>query len=132
MLSATGLDVTRRPYAELFHGTERFTRSTRRRLEGVIGRGLSGRRTSAISMRSAIGSATRELLAQGLDPVTTLAVLGAVVEAAGRACAADRTSLISGQPTWVQLRSRVLASAETLLATLTLAEAGAGHRLQVQ
>jgi hypothetical protein len=76
-------------------------------------------------MRSAVGSATRELLAEGLDSAATLAVLGDVVEAAGRAGAADRTSLISGQSAWVPVRFRVLEAAETLLASFTPAEAGA-------
>jgi hypothetical protein len=110
--------MTRRRYQDLFHGTERFSKSTRLCLERVIGGVLAGRRTSAVVMRNAVGRATRELLAEGLDAVATLAVLGAVVEAAGRGCAADRTSLISGQPTWVPVRSRVLASAETELVLL--------------
>jgi hypothetical protein len=111
-------DVTRRPFQDLFHGTERFSKGTRRRLERAIGGVLIGGRTSAFTMRNAVGSATRELLAEGLDPVATLAVLSALVEAAGRAGTADRTSLISGQPTWVPVRSRVLASAETELLLL--------------
>jgi hypothetical protein len=112
--------MTRRQYQELFHDTGRFTPGTRTRLERAIGRVLSGGRTSVCTMRSAVASATRELLAEGLNSFATLAVLGAVVENAGRSSSADRSSLISGQPMWMPVRTRVLASAESELASQIL------------
>ena len=107
--------MARRQYEELFHGTARFSRSTRRRLERAVGRVLLGGRTSAVVMRSVVASATAELLAQGLDAVAALAVLGSVVEDAGRGCGADRSSLVSGEPVWLPVRTRVLASAAMAL-----------------
>jgi hypothetical protein len=106
----------RRKYQELFNGTGRFTASTRTCLERAVGRALFGHKCAAKPLRSAVHSATRELQAQGLDDAATLAVLGAVVEDAGRACRADRSSLISGDPLWMPVRTRVLASARRELA----------------
>ena len=44
--------------------------------------------------------------------------LGAIVESAGRSCAADRRSLVSGLPFWQSVKTRVLACAEEELARL--------------
>ena len=90
--------MARRKYQELFSGTGRFTPGTRTNLERTVGRALHGHKGSTLPLRSAVSSATRELLAQGLDAAATLTMLGAVVETAGRGCGADRASLMSGEP----------------------------------
>ena len=113
--------MTRRKYQDLFSGTGRFTATTRTCLERALGKALFGHKGSNMPLRSAVHSATRELRVQGLDSEATLAVLSAVVENAGRACRADRTSLISGEPFWMPVRDRVLESAEHELAQHALA-----------
>jgi hypothetical protein len=114
--------MARRKYQELFSGTGRFTANTRTCLERAVGRALYGHKGSTMPLRSAVYTATRELRAEGLDAAATLAVLGAVVENAGRACGADRSSLMSGHPVWVPLQQRVLA-----LVRLELAGGRGGH-----
>jgi hypothetical protein len=113
--------MARRKYQELFSGTARFTANTRTCLERSVGRALFGHKGSTMPLRSAVYSATRELRVEGLDGAATLAVLGAVVEHAGRACGADRSSLISGEPLWMPVRARVLESAQHELAQHELA-----------
>jgi hypothetical protein len=103
--------MTRGRYQELFWGTERFTPRTRMCLERAVGRALFGQKSDGWPLRSAVSHAVHELCAQGLDAPQVLAALGAVVEDAGRACEADRTSLVSGEPTWMSVRTRVLAIA---------------------
>ena len=108
--------MARRKYQELFSGTARFTASTRMCLERAVGRALFGHKGGTMPLRSAVYGATRELRAEGLDADATLVVLGAVVEAAGRACRADRSSLLTGEPLWMAVRALVLDSARHELA----------------
>ena len=109
--------MARRKYQELFSGTARFTANTRTCLERAVGKALFGGKGSTMPLRSAVYAATRELGAQGLDAAATLAVLSAVVENAGRACGADRPSLLSGEPLWMLIQTRVLESARLELAS---------------
>jgi hypothetical protein len=109
-----------RKYEELFSGTGRFTTGTRTRLERAIGRALFGYRGGLLPLRSAVRSATHELRGHGLADAAILAILAAVVENAGRSCGADRTALLTGEPTWMPLRTRVVASAEDALAALAV------------
>jgi hypothetical protein len=108
--------MARRKYQELFSGTARFTANTRTCLERTVGRALYGHKGATMPLRSAVYNATRELRAQGLDANATLAVLGAVVEAAGCGCRADRSSLLTGEPLWMAVRTLVLDSARHELA----------------
>jgi hypothetical protein len=103
--------MTRRKYQELFSGTGRFTANTRTCFERAVGRALFGLKGSTMPLRSAVYTATRELHTQGLDGESILAVLGLEVENAGRACGADRSSLLSGEPVWLLVQARVLESA---------------------
>jgi hypothetical protein len=105
-----------RLYEELFGETHHFSRGTRTRLEKSVGRALFGRKCDPSLLRSAVYRATRELRARGLDAAATLNVLAAMVENGGRACRADRASLLSGQPLWMAVRARVIESAEEELA----------------
>jgi hypothetical protein len=112
--------MSRRTYEDLFTRTACFTRSTRTRLERAVGSALYGRRCNPVALQSAVHSATRELHVSGLDDETTLALLGSVVEDAGRSCGADRSSLMSGEPVWLSVQTRVLDSARRELAALAL------------
>src|SRR5689334_6163376 len=96
---------------------DRLTMSTR----GRFGRALidalrGGRRMSRRQLSDAVGDASRELRSGGLDDPGVLAFLGAVVEDTGRACGADRPSLLSGQLRWMPVRARVLEVASFALA----------------
>jgi len=91
---------------------ERLTRSTRGRLGRALVDALRGRSHSCRrQLDDAVGDASRELRSGGLDDPAVFAFLGAVVEDTGRACGADRPSLISGQLRWVPVRARVLEAA---------------------
>jgi hypothetical protein len=104
--------MARRPYQELFRDDGCFTAGTRTCLERSLGRALLGRKSDPTRLQSAVNRATRELRVRGLDVAATLSVLGALVENAGRACGADRSSLLSGDPFWMGVRTRVLESAQ--------------------
>src|SRR5437867_12754270 len=107
--------MVHRKFQDLFTGTARFSANTRMCLERSVGRALFGHKCSTVPLRRAVYNATRELRVQGLDVAATLAVLGAIVEDAGRACGADRASLLSGEPLWMPVRIRVLESAHFAL-----------------
>jgi hypothetical protein len=102
------ITMAHRKYQELFWRTERFTPGTRTCLERAVGDALFGHRNDGWPLRAAVCRATRELRAQGLDVSAVLAILGVIVEDAGRACGADRSSLLSGEPLWMGVRTRVL------------------------
>lgn len=108
--------MVHRKYEELFRDTPRFSTGTRHCLERSLGRALFGVKSDPTVLRSAVCRATRELRAQGLDEAATLAVLTAMVEDGGRACGADRGSLLSGQPVWMAVRARVIESSRNELA----------------
>jgi hypothetical protein len=103
-------------FGDLFSGTERFTPRTRLCLERGLGNALLGRRGDGLVLRRAVERATRELLVQGLDAPDIMTMLASVVADAGRACRADRTALVSGEPTWMMVRHRVLGAAQDELA----------------
>jgi hypothetical protein len=103
--------MSHREYQELFKDSGWFTPGTRTCLERSVGRALFGRKSDPTRLRSAVHRATRELRVQGLDVTATLGVLGAFVENAGRGCGADRSSLLSGDPLWMLVQTRVLESA---------------------
>lgn len=102
-------------FPHLLHFAHRFTVSTGRRLERVFIRALVGRQVSVESLRGPVGDATRELRAAGLADQAVLDVLGELVEDTGRACGADRLSLISGEMRWMPLRAKVLGLASVTL-----------------
>jgi hypothetical protein len=108
--------MSRRRYSEYFSGTARFTLGTRTCLERAVGRALFNQKGNTLPLRSAVGRATRELRSEGLNAEAVLSVLGVVVEGAGYACGADRVSLISGEPGWIRVRTKVLESARLELA----------------
>ena len=62
-----------------------------------------------------MGDAATELRAVGLGDQAVLNRLGALVEDVGRACGADRPSLISGELRWMPVRAQVLSFARAAL-----------------
>ncbi|HEX3868486.1 MAG TPA: hypothetical protein VHV78_17100 [Gemmatimonadaceae bacterium] len=106
-----------RTFPELARRLDHFTTSTRTRLSRSLVHALRGRPQSSRSpLDDAIGDACRELRAEGLDDRAIVAFLGGLVEETGRACGADRPSLISGQLRWMPVRLRVLELVSGVLA----------------
>jgi hypothetical protein len=114
--------MARRKYQELFSTTGHFTSITQTSLERAVGKALLGRKTAIFTLRRAVYRATRELRVYGLTDGAILAVLGGLVEDAGRAGRADRTSLLSGEPAWMPVRTTVLEFAQHELAELLVNE----------
>ena len=118
------MNQANRSFPELAILTGRFTIRTRGRLARALVRSL---RSRAHSLRGplddAVREAIRELRAEGLDDRTILAFFGNLVEDAGRACGADRPSLMSGELGWVPVRARVLEFARSALGVPTQAAA---------
>jgi hypothetical protein len=112
---------------ELAQLTSRFSMSTQGRLMRALTHALRGRRgDSPASLRDSVADASLELRATGLDDDAILSVMGALVEDAGRACGADRPSLMSGELRWMPVRRRVLESVGDALAVPALSSAGSG------
>jgi hypothetical protein len=104
-------------YPELARLTERFTLGTRGRLARALVNALRGRRNDPRApLHDAVGHASHELRAAGLDDHAVLRYFGNLVENAGRACGADRPSLVSGEARWLPVRARVLQFASHALA----------------
>lgn len=101
---------------ELAGLTGALTKSTGGRLERALILTLRSRaHQSAARLNGAVGDASRELRAQGLSDHSVRAFFGHLVEEAGRACGADGHSLLSGQPRWMPVRTRVVALADAVL-----------------
>lgn len=121
-------------FPDTVHFSHRFTMSTGGRLERSLVRALRGPRgSSVLSLRNAVGDATRELRAAGLTDQAVLDVLGGLVEDTGRACGADRLSLISGELQWLPVRAQVLKLANAALhaAHVIREETTVGHAILV-
>jgi two-component sensor histidine kinase len=71
-------------------------------------------------LHDAVRDAIRELQAEGLNDEAILQFFGGLVADAGRACGADRPSLMSGESAWVPVRARLLGFVETELGVPTL------------
>jgi uncharacterized protein YbjT (DUF2867 family) len=113
-----------RSFPELAVLTHRFTMRTRSRLARALVRAL---RSHAHEFRGplhdAVREASRELRAEGLDDRAILTFFGGLVEDTGRACGADRPSLMSGEVRWVPVRDRVLEFARSALGSTVHASA---------
>lgn len=114
--------MTRRRFEHLFGTASPFSPRTQTRLENSLGRALLGYKAGAVPLRQAVCRATRELDVAGLDANATLTLLGSLVESAGRSCGADRASLMSGEPVWMQVHSQVLDAARRELALIATPE----------
>lgn len=105
-----------RDFPELARRLDHFTLSTRSRLSRSLVRALRGRRPDTrLPLNEAVDGACHELQVAGLDAEAIKAFLAALVEETGRACGADRPSLMSGEPRWMPVRSRVLDLADAAL-----------------
>jgi hypothetical protein len=98
-----------RTFPELALRPDHFSVSTRTRLSRFLVRALRGRRDASQSpLNQTIVDACNELRVAGLNDHDIVEFLGALVEEIGRACGADRPSLISGQLRWIPVQARVL------------------------
>ena len=98
-----------RAFPELTLRFDRFSVSTRARLSRALIRMLRGQRhVSRVPLNEAVVDGCHELRAAGLSDREITAFFGALVEDTGRACGADRPSLISGELRWVPVRAHVL------------------------
>jgi len=98
-----------RAFPELAARLDRFTVSTRASLSRALIRALRGhRRDSSATLNEAIRAGCRELRVAGTDDQAIMEFFAGFVEDTGRACGADRPSLMSGEPRWVPVRARVL------------------------
>lgn len=113
-----------RAFPELARRLGHFSASTRRRLSRSLVHALRGRRHhSRAPLDTAIGDGCIELRASGLDDRAIMEFLGGLVEETGRACGADRPSLLSGELRWRPVHTRVLAvAAEALKAGPSICE----------
>jgi hypothetical protein len=112
-------------YPELARSTERFTVSTRGRLTRALVHALRGcRHDSRTSLHDAVGDASHELQAAGLNDHAVLNYWDALVENTARACGANRRSLMSGELRWEPVRARVLEFASIALRRQTAGTAG--------
>ena len=115
-------------FPDSVHFAHRFTMSTGGRLERSFVRALRGPRgSSVILLRNAVSDATRELQADGLSDQAVLDVLGGLVEDTGRACGADRLSLITGELLWAPVLALVLKLARAALQALMCVSSNPVH-----
>ena len=63
---------------------------------------------SRTALNEAVVDGCHELRAQGLVDRDIMSFFSALVEELGRACGADRPSLMSGELRWIPVRARVL------------------------
>jgi hypothetical protein len=105
------IDVTQaaKQFPELARRLDRFSMSTRQRLSRALVDALRGRRHNArATLDDAVGDGCRELRYAGLGDQGIKEFFGALVEETGRACGADRPSLLSGELRWMPVQTRVL------------------------
>ena len=94
-----------------------LTVSTNGRLFRSLARVLRGQRHAPRrQLDDAVADASRELRSAGFADLLVLATLGAIVEDTGRACGADRPSLMTGELRWQPVQARVLEAARLALA----------------
>jgi len=115
------MNQSSRSFPELQVLTARFTIRTRGRLTRALVHALRRRANDFRGpLYDAVRDAIRELQAEGLDDGAILEFFGILVANAGRACGADRPSLVSGELAWVPVRAQVLGFARTTLGVPTL------------
>lgn len=106
------MNQTAYEFPQLADHRRRFTHSTHMRFGRALVDALRGqKRASSNQLEAAVGDASQELRLAGLDDAAVLALLGQIVEDTGRACGADRPSLLTGELRWVPVRRRVLTAA---------------------
>ncbi len=111
------MNQTIRGIPELSRRLDGFSSDTRKRLSWSLVHALRGRRRDARApLDDAVIDGCRELRAAGMNDQAILEFFGALVEETGRACGADRPSLVSGELRWVPVRARVLELVSAALA----------------
>ena len=108
-----------RRYPEMEHATGRLPDATRARLERALVHALSRNGTMLRALGEVSAEAARELCATGLQRDAALGILASLVEDTGRACGADRPSLLNGVRRWVFVQEKVLDAARAALPELT-------------
>ena len=86
-----------------------FAPRMRTRLDRAIGQALMSSARSAPALRRAVTAGAQQLRRSGYSTEAITTLFAALVEDAARARALDARSLVSGQPRWLDVRSRVLA-----------------------
>jgi hypothetical protein len=111
------VNQTQRDFPQLADLTRRFSTSTSGRLARALVHVLrTPGHSSATPLRNVIVDASHELRAGGMDDQAVLTFLGTLVEEAARACGANGRSVLSGEPRWMPIRTRVLSLANAALA----------------
>jgi hypothetical protein len=77
------------------------------RLERAVTQALVNPTRSLPTLRRAVIAATAELRRHEFDDVRIRELFGRLIEDVARSRALDATSIVSGQPRWVELTSRV-------------------------
>lgn len=77
------------------------------RLERAVTQALVNPTRSLPTLRRAVIAATEELRRHDFDDERIRALFGRLIEDVARARALDATSIVSGQPRWVELTTRV-------------------------
>jgi hypothetical protein len=115
------MNQTTAKFPQLAYIAAHLTINTNKRLGNALVHALRSRaHASSRQLDIAVADASRELRANGLDDPRILAFLGDVVEDTGRACGADRPSLLTGELRWAPVHRRVLESARSALSTSVL------------
>lgn len=86
-----------------------FAPRMRTRLDRALAQALVTPARSAPTLRRAVTLGAQQLRSSGYSPDAITALFGALVEDAARARSLDARSIVSGQPRWLDVRSRVLA-----------------------
>src|SRR5215831_16180754 len=84
-----------------------FNPRLRTRLERAIAQAVHSPTRAMPTLRRAVLVATAALREQGFDDERISALLGQLVEDVVRARALDTRSIVSGQPRWIEVRSKV-------------------------
>jgi len=85
-----------------------FNPRLKTRLERAIAQAVHSPTRAMPTLRRAVLVATAELRAQGYQDERISALLGQLVEDVVRARALDTRSIVSGQPRWSEVRSKVM------------------------
>jgi hypothetical protein len=101
---------------ELSRCLVRLSLGSRNRLTRSLVRALQGRRRDTRTpLNEAVRNGCLELRFAGMDDQAIKEFFGLLVEDTGRACGADRPSLVSGELRWMPVRARVFALVDASL-----------------
>jgi hypothetical protein len=96
-------------FPEVARRLDGFSSGTRKSLSRSLVQALRGRRHDTRTLlNDAVTEGCRELRGAGMADQAIMEFFGALVEETGRACGADRPSLMSGELRWMPVQARVL------------------------